>query len=61
MKKYTKILFLGIGITALLASCDCKTCKKESEISVTVCKDKGTQDDYNNTISAYENFGYTCK
>jgi hypothetical protein len=60
MKKYIKFLALSVGVVAFLASCQCKTCKKESEISVQVCKGDGSQTDYDNYVSAAQNAGYTC-
>ena len=61
MKTYFKLIIVALGMTALLASCDtCKTCKKESEVSVTVCKGGASQDTYDNQVTAYQNGGYTC-
>jgi hypothetical protein len=61
MKAFLKIFILTIGVGGFLTSCDCKTCKKESEISVQVCKDGGSQDEYDNTIQYYEALNFTCR
>ena len=42
MKKYMKLIALTLGMVGLLASCDCKTCKKDSEISELVLFDHST-------------------
>jgi len=61
MKTYLKLIILACGMTAFLASCDtCKTCKKDSEVSVQVCKGGASQTDMDNSIANYQNNGYTC-
>ncbi len=61
MKKYGKLILLSLGVVAFLASCQCKTCTRQGDPSQQFCKDGGSETDYNNTISAFENAGYTCK
>jgi hypothetical protein len=61
MKKYGKIILLSIGVVTFLASCQCKTCKREGDPSQTFCKDQGSQSTYDNTIQNYQNAGYTCQ
>ncbi len=60
MKKYGKMILLSIGVVAFLASCQCKTCKRDSEVSITVCKDNATDDEYNQLIGGYQLGGYSC-
>ena len=60
MKTYTKLLILVVGTAAFLASCQCRTCTKDSKPSQQFCKDGGSQTDYDNTIAAYESAGYKC-
>jgi hypothetical protein len=61
MKKYTKIIFLTLGIGLFLASCQCKTCSKSGENDVKVCRDNyQNDDDYNQSLGAYQLNGYTC-
>jgi hypothetical protein len=61
MKKYAKFILLSMGVVAFMASCQCKTCKKTGELQYTFCKDQGSQVNYDNTVAAYENAGYTCQ
>ncbi len=61
MKKYGKILIIALGVTAFLASCQCKQCTKDSEISVTICLDTGSQAEYDNLVAYYEAYNYTCR
>lgn len=60
MKKYLNYIFL-LAFVALLASCDCKTCTKESEVSIQICRGDVSETEYNDAIAAQEANGYTCK
>jgi hypothetical protein len=59
--KYVKLILLTFGVGAFLASCQCKTCKKDGELSYTYCKDGGSQQDYDNYVANAQNFGWTCQ
>jgi hypothetical protein len=61
MNKHIKFIFLLGGLLVFLVSCECKTCTKESEVSIRVCRDDVSEDEYNNAISNLESGGYTCK
>jgi hypothetical protein len=61
MKKYGKLILLSIGVVAFLASCQCKTCTRTAEPTYTVCKDQGTDQEYNDLIDFYVAAGYDCK
>lgn len=62
MKRNLTLILLAVGFTAFLASCQCKTCKRSNDPSVQICKGDGTEDEYNNAIDYYVNFGgYDCK
>lgn len=60
MRNYIKLFILGFGIVTFLVSCMCKTCKKEHEVTATVCLDGGTTTSYDNAIYYYQVLGYTC-
>jgi len=60
MKKYSKLIILAVGMVAFLASCQCKTCKRDGDPSVQVCKDGGSEQEYNNSIDNLVAGGYDC-
>lgn len=59
--KYVKFILLSIGVTAFLASCQCKTCTKTGEPTYTFCKDEGTDEEYNDYVDFWVAGGYECK
>jgi len=61
MKKFGTMILIAVGFTALLASCQCKTCRKDGEPSYQFCKDGGTEEEYNNQIDAAVFAGFECK
>jgi hypothetical protein len=61
MKKYMNFIFVMGGLMFFLASCQCKTCTKDSEISIQVCKDDVSEQEYNDAVSNLESGGYACK
>lgn len=61
MKKYGKFILLSIGVIGFLASCQCKTCTKTAEPTYTICKDQGSEDEYDNMVDAAVSGGYECK
>lgn len=61
MKKYTKFVLLTLGLVGFLASCQCKTCTKTAEPTYTVCRDQGTEQEYNDQIDYFVFVGYDCK
>ncbi len=61
MKKYIGILICSIGMIGFLSSCECKTCKKDNEPIYTICKDQGSQENYDNTIIFLEAGGFNCE
>ena len=61
MKKYGKLILLSFGVVAFLTSCECKTCTKSGDSSQQICKEGGSQADYDNAINCAEAIGYTCK
>jgi hypothetical protein len=61
MKQYIKWLFPVLGTIIFLASCQCKTCTKEGENDVRVCRDNyETEDDYNQALGWYQLSEYSC-
>jgi hypothetical protein len=60
MQKYIGVLVLALGMAFMLNSCQCRTCKKSNEPNYTVCKNQGSQQDYDNTIAFLEAGGFQC-
>jgi hypothetical protein len=60
MKKYVKFILLSMGVVAFMASCQCKNCKKDGQLTYNLCKDGGSQQDYDNDVAFLENSGWTC-
>jgi hypothetical protein len=49
-----------MGVVAFMASCQCKNCKKDGQLTYNLCKDGGSQQDYDNDVAFLENSGWTC-
>lgn len=62
MKTYIKIIILTLGIGTILTSCECKTCRKEGENDVRVCRDNyDSEDEYNQALGWYQLAEYSCE
>ncbi len=59
--KYVKFILLTVGVAGFLASCQCKTCTRTAEPTYTVCRDEGTEQEYNDAIDGFVSGGWDCK
>ncbi len=60
MKK-TLLYAFAFAAISTFASCKCQTCKHNVLADDKICKDDfNSNDDFNDAVTAAENFGYKC-